>query len=146
MDDEMDSDKSVNGSTSTSGSTPSKSSISARTHTTEETARLSRAQTSTIKANSEYNKLSPDKEKRGIDSSGSTKEMSLEKVTPSGRKLTIEEYRAKRAKITPGAHIPNNTNDQTTTGKRVPPSSVKPKSGLFIPKTKRNIDKVSKSI
>lgn len=146
MDVDMDIDKSVHGSTSTTGSTPIKSSNSARTHAHEENARLSRVNTSTAKANSGYNKLSPEKEKRGIDLSGDTKEMSQTKITPSGRKLTIEEYRAKRAKIAPGAQILDTTIDQTTANKRAPPPSTKPKAGLFIPKTKRNIDKVSKSI
>jgi hypothetical protein len=143
MDDEMDIDALVHGSTFTTGKAPSESSSSAGTHAAEEPARLSRAQTSTVKSNSTYNKLSPDKGKRGIDLSGGTKETSLGKSTPSGRKLTIEEYRAKRAKTTAGSQLRESTIDQPTASKRVPPPSTKPKSGLFIPKTKRAVDKVS---
>jgi hypothetical protein len=62
-------------------------------------------------------------------------------ISSGSRKLTLEEYRAKRAKMATSSRPA-----EGRSGKQIPPppSSSKPKSGIFIPKSKRPVaDKVS---
>lgn len=103
--------------------------------------------TSTTTEKADYIQTNLNRNKRGIE--GISDPSSSSAIAPpkdsdnSGgtRKLTIEEYRAKRAKM-----ATSNRPVDIRSSKHIPPppSSNKPKPGLFIPKSKRPVaDKVS---
>jgi hypothetical protein len=85
--------------------------------------------------------------KRGHDTFGAdiiSPPMALRKdnIPGGSNKLTLEEYRAKRAKIIPSSSSNGNWSSISRTSSSSLPSA-KPKVGLFIPKAKRPTDRVS---
>jgi hypothetical protein len=103
--------------------------------------------TSTTTEKADYIQTSLNRNKRGIEgiidanSSSAIAPRKDSDISGGSRKLTLEEYRAKRAKMATSSRPAD-----IRSSKHIPPPplSSKPKPGLFIPKSKRPVaDKVS---